>query len=177
MRKTIPAETTMKSALLALAGALAITFAAPAIAADYARGDIAEERLGGWYYGAPPAEERVSPFAGTVPSCDAPTILSTISGEFNRREARFWNSGLRIVGIEHVRPVAFRPWGDSFIPRRFCTATAAVQRGPVVRHHRVNYLIREELGVFLQSSHDVEWCVIGVERLLHAAPNCEMMLP
>ncbi|WP_349370778.1 hypothetical protein [Salinarimonas sp.] len=165
----------MRKAVLALVSALAAAFAAPAFAADY--GVRAEDRLGGWYYGAPPAEQRTIPFDGTVPACDAPTILATISAEFNRREARFWDSGLRIVGIDHVRSVAFRPWGDSFYPRRFCTAVAHVALGEHVRQHRVNYLIREELGVFVQSSHDVEWCVIGVERHLHAAPNCEMMLP
>lgn len=175
----------MRKAVLALVSALA-ALALPAVAADYgARGPFApdvgvEGRLGGWYYGAPPAEERTIPFEGTVPACDAQTILSTIAAEFNRREDRFWGSGLRIVGIDHVRAVAFRPWGDSFFPRRFCTAVAHVAdlaRPEHVRQHRVNYLIREELGVFVQSSHDVEWCVIGVERHLHAAPNCEMMLP
>jgi hypothetical protein len=173
----------MRKAILALVSAVAATVAAPAVAADYgARApDVGVEgRLGGWYYGAPPAEERTVPFAGTVPGCDAQTILSTITAEFNRREDRFWGSGLRIVGIDDVRSVAFRPWGDSFIPRRYCTAVAHVSdlaRPDLVREHRVNYLIREELGVFLQSSHDVEWCVIGVERHLHAAPNCEMMTP
>lgn len=167
----------MRKTILALAAAFAASFGASALAADLGPGPAPQDRLGGWYYGAPPAEERVIPFDGTVPACDAPTILATISGEFNRREARFWNSGLRIVDITHVAPVASRPWGESFFPRRFCTATASVAQGPVVRHHRVNYLVREELGAFLQASHDVEWCVIGIERHLHAAPNCEMMLP
>lgn len=165
----------MRKTVQALATACAVLLAAPALAADY--GADSADRLGGWYYGAPPAEERVIPFSGNVPACDAPGVLSTIAGEFNRREAAFWDSGLRIAGIDHVRPVAFRPWTDSFIPRRFCTAVAHVAVGEHVREHRVEYLIREELGVFGQASHDVEWCVVGVERHLHAAPSCRMMRP
>ncbi|WP_372425348.1 hypothetical protein [Salinarimonas chemoclinalis] len=169
---------TMTAVTAALAATVAgMTFAGAAIAADYGARGAPDDRLGGWFSGAPPAEERVSPFSGAVPACDAPTVLATISAEFDRREARFWDSELRVVGIERVRDVAFRPWSQSFVPRRYCTATAAVAHGPVVRHHRVNYLIREELGIFATSSHDVEWCVVGVERHLHAAPNCEMMLP
>ncbi|MGJ3264266.1 MAG: hypothetical protein ACFE0R_13620 [Salinarimonas sp.] len=167
----------MRGTIMAFVATVAATLAGAALAADVSRGVATEDRLGGWFYGAPPAEERVIPFSGEVPACDSPTVLATIASEFNRREARFWDSALRVVGIEHVRSVAFRPWTDSFFPRRFCTATAAVAEGPVVRHHRVNYLIREELGVISWSSHDVEWCVVGVERHLHAAPNCEMMLP
>ncbi|MGP9822689.1 hypothetical protein ACTZWW_21905 [Salinarimonas sp. NSM] len=174
MRRTMTTAAVAKTALTTIA---AMTVAGAALAADYGARGAPDDRLGGWYYGAPPAEERVIPFTGAVPACDAPTVLATISAEFNRREARFWNSELRVVGIEGVRSVAFRPWSESFFPRRFCTATAAVAHGPVVRHHRVNYLIREELGILATSSHDVEWCVIGVERHLHAAPNCEMMLP
>ena len=157
------------------AAACAALFAAPALAADFGVGG--EDRRGGWFYGAPPAEERVIPFTGVVPSCDAPDVLSTIAGEFNSREATFWNSGLRIAGIDHVRAVAFRPWTTAFFPRRFCSGVAHVAMGEHVREHRVEYLIREELGVFGQSSHDVEWCVVGVERHLHAAPGCAMMRP
>lgn len=164
----------MRATILAMTAVLAAAFAGPARAADVE----VEGALGGWYWGAPPAEERVVPFTGTVPACDAAGILSTIAREFNSREARYWNSGLRVVAIEDVRDVAFRPWTDSFAPRRFCQATAAVAEGDHVRHHRVNYLIREELGpILFVSGHDVEWCVVGVERHLHAAPNCRMMLP
>ncbi|WP_156917430.1 hypothetical protein [Salinarimonas rosea] len=168
---------TMTAVTAALVATIGMAVAGAALAADVTARGGPDDRLGGWFYGAPPAEERVIPFSGEVPACDAPTVLATISAEFNRREARFWDSELRVVGIEEVRPVAFRPWSDSFFPRRFCTATAAVAHGPVVRHHRVNYLVREELGILAQSSHDVEWCVVGIERHLHAAPNCEMMLP
>lgn len=172
----------------ALAACLVAVIAAPAFAADMTGGrwndgrapaasvDV-ERAPGGWGYGAPPAEERVIPFSANLPACDAPPVLAEISSSFDRREARFWNSGLRIVDIEHVRDVAFRPWGASFIPRRHCTAVAHVTHGERVREHRVNYQIREELGVLWNASYGVDWCVVGVERHLHAAPECRMMLP
>lgn len=170
----------MLKTVMVQAALAALLLAAPASAADLGArsgGVVGERPLGGWGHGAPPAEQRIIPFTGNVPACDAPGVLSAITGQFDRREARFWNSGLRIAGIEHVRPVAFRPWGDSFIPRRHCTATAHVAEGPHLRQHRVNYVVREELGVLFGSSWEVDWCVVGIERHLHAAPHCAMMLP
>jgi hypothetical protein len=125
---------------------------------------------------APPAEARLIGPADTLPACETPAVLGNIQNRFASREQRFWDSPLRIVGYEDVRHVAHRPWGAAYIPRRFCAATALVDNGTEVRRHRVNYVIAEELG-FAGYGYGVQWCVTGVERHLHAAPNCRMMMP
>ena len=125
---------------------------------------------------APPAEVRVVPHEDTLPACETPAVLAEIQKEFAYREAKFWNSSLRVVGYENIRHVALRPWGPAYIPRRYCTATAQVNDGLRVTEQRVNYVILEDLG-FAGYGYNVHWCVTGVERHLHAAPDCRLMTP
>jgi hypothetical protein len=125
---------------------------------------------------APPAGARLIGPADTLPACETPAVLGNIQTRFAKRESRFWDSPLRIVSYEDVRHVAHRPWGAAYIPRRFCSATALVDHGTEVRRHRVNYVIAEDLG-FASYGYGVQWCVTGVERHRHAAPDCRMMMP
>jgi hypothetical protein len=124
---------------------------------------------------APPAAPAVSQ-VDRLPACETPAVLANIQSRFGSREQKFWDSPLRIVAYEDIRHVAHRPWGESFIPRRFCSATAHVDDGQRVTPRRVNYVIVEDLG-FAGHGYGVQWCVTGVERHLHAAPNCRMMMP
>ncbi|MFN3687184.1 hypothetical protein [Salinarimonas sp.] len=159
---------------LALGAAVALLAGGMASAADLARVPTRAPVTGS---GTPPAEQRVIPYSGVIPTCDAPAVLAEINRAFDRRESRFWDSPLRIVGFEHPRLVAHRPWSRSFVPRNFCSATALVQEGPHMRRHEVAYIVREETGYLFGSTWKVDWCVTGVERHLHAAPNCRMMRP
>src|SRR5262249_22827189 len=61
-----------------------------------------------------------------VPLCEEPGALGKIQARFAEKEGRFWSSDLQIVASEKVREIAFRPWAEGTIPRRFCTATALV---------------------------------------------------
>jgi hypothetical protein len=96
-----------------------------------------------------------------------------IASRFATKEGRFWNSGLTIQGFENVRQVAFHPWANDTIPRRFCTATAIVSDG---KKHRVNYLIGEDTG-FVGATWGVEWCVVGLDRNWAYNPACKMARP
>lgn len=125
---------------------------------------------------APAAEVRAVPHVERLPVCETPAVLANIQKEFAYREAKFWNSSLRVVGYENIRHVALNPWGGDHIPRRYCSATAHVDDGHRVTERRVNYVILEDLG-FAGHGYGVQWCVTGVERHLHAAPNCRMMMP
>ena len=90
---------------LFLAGFLSLIAAAPAHAANWFELNFG---LSGPRYDA------------VLPPCDA--ALGTIQSRFATREGRFWNSDLRIVGFKHIRQIAFRPWVESAIPRKFCVA-------------------------------------------------------
>ena len=68
-------------------------------------------------------------YDGVLPPCDA--ALGTIASRFAQKEGRFWNSNLQILDFERVREIAFRPWANGTIPRRFCTAVATVSDGRV----------------------------------------------
>jgi hypothetical protein len=114
--------------------------------------------------------------AGTLPACETPAVLSNIQSRFAKREQRFWDSPLRIVGYEDIRHVAYRPWGEAFIPRRFCSARVQVDDGQRISERRVNYVIVEDIG-FAGHGYGVQWCVSGVERHFHAAPDCRLMMP
>lgn len=138
-------------------------------------------------------------YSGNVPACDTPSALSRIQSNFATTESRFWNSSLTINSFDHIREIAFRPWGEENIPRRFCRADVVVTgvegtpsfgtegaygsgayqgggkaTGP--RRHTVWYSIVED-GGFLGFSWGVEWCVEGLDRSWTYEPSCRMAKP
>src|SRR5215218_2973446 len=68
-------------------------------------------------------------YDGVMPACDDPSALDKIATRFSEKEGRFWNSALQILGFEQIRQVAFRPWAENTIPRRFCTGKVMVSDG------------------------------------------------
>ena len=110
-------------------------------------------------------------YDGVLPPCEA--ALGTISWRFAQKESRFWKSGLTILGYDHVRQIAFRPWASHTIPRRFCRARAFVSDG---RKRVVDYWIGEDTGM-IGASWGVEWCVIGLDRNWAYNPACKMARP
>jgi hypothetical protein len=125
-------------------------------------------------YVAPPdrAEERIIPMYGNLPGCEDPAVLGEITSWFNSREAKFWGP-LQALGYDRIRPIGYRPWGDDFIPRRFCTGRVALNDGSL---HRVDYSVRESLGLF-GYTWNVNWCVSGLDRHRSYAPDCKMARP
>ncbi|MDF2619743.1 MAG: hypothetical protein K0S00_2402 [Xanthobacteraceae bacterium] len=140
-------------------------------------------------------------YSGNVPACDTPSALSRIQSHFTTTESRFWNSSLTINSFEKIREIAFRPWGEENIPRRYCRAEIYISglEGPVEggtsgffgagqfsgatadkvvhdKRHTIWYSIIED-GGFLGFSWGVEWCVDGLDRSWTYAPNCRMARP
>ncbi len=110
-------------------------------------------------------------YDGLLPACEEG--LSIVSSRFAEKESRFWNSDLQILGYEHVRETAYRPWAADTIPRRYCTARALVSDG---RRHTVYYSIGEDTG-FLGASWGVDFCVVGLDRNMAYNPGCKMARP
>ena len=75
--------------------------------------------------------------------------------------------------FENIREVAFRPWADNTIPRRFCNARALTSDG---KWRMVHYSIIEDGGM-IGASWGVEWCVVGVDRNWANNPACRMAKP
>ncbi|WP_420712626.1 hypothetical protein [Ancylobacter sp. SL191] len=141
-------------------------------------------------------------YSGKVPACDTPEALKRIRSEFATTEKRFWNSKLSIDSVGPVREIAFRPWGEDYIPRRYCQADVVISGlegtpaftsegaygsgaydGKAVTkvaqggHHRTVWYSLVEDGGFLGYSWGVEWCVEGLDRSWTYAPNCRMARP
>jgi hypothetical protein len=110
-------------------------------------------------------------YDAVVPLCDG--ALGQIQAHFSEKEGQFWHSDLQIVGFENVREVAFRPWAEGTIPRRFCSATALISDGV---KRRLDYSIGEDTG-FMGIGSGVEWCVVGLDRNWAYAPACKMARP
>ena len=110
-------------------------------------------------------------YDGQLPPCEA--ALGKISARFAEKEGRFWNSTLQILEFEQVREIAFRPWAEGTVPRRFCSAVAVVSDG---LKHRVNYSIGEDAGM-IGMTWGVEWCVAGLDRNWAYNPACKMARP
>jgi hypothetical protein len=120
-----------------------------------------------------PAEARVEPYDGHIPGCQDPSVLGRVTAHFAEKEARYWNSSLTIVGYEHIRRIAWRPWGLDYIPRRFCSATATLSDGV---KRRIDYSVREDLGA-IGAAWGVHFCVMGLDRNQANAPACKMARP
>ncbi|MCX7312184.1 MAG: hypothetical protein NTV56_10770 [Alphaproteobacteria bacterium] len=107
-------------------------------------------------------------FDSQLPACDDSSALSTILRRFSTKEGRFWNSDLQITDFDKIREVAYRPWADGTIPRRFCSGRALTSDG----HWRtVRYSIVEDGGM-IGWSWGVQWCVVGVDRNWAYNPEC-----
>ena len=68
-----------------------------------------------------PAERRIIEYDTKIPACFDPAVLEKIASYFAEKEAKYWETSVTIAGYEKIRPVAWRPWGLDYIPRRFCT--------------------------------------------------------
>jgi hypothetical protein len=133
---------------------------------------ISAEASGRRVHPADAAENRIIPMYGNLPGCEDPAVLGEITSWFNSREAKFWGP-LQAVAYDRIKPIGFRPWGDDFIPRRFCTGRMALNDGT---WHRVDYSVRENLGLF-GWGWNVNWCVSGLDRHRSYAPDCQMARP
>ena len=108
-----------------------------------------------------------------MPACDYPPALDRIIANFHTKEARFWNSGLEIVGIENIRETALLPWAAQSIPRRFCSGMAVISDG--VRHP-IYYSIAEDTGM-IGMDWGVNFCVVGLDRNWAYGPACRGARP
>jgi hypothetical protein len=120
-----------------------------------------------------PAEKRIYPYDTQIPACHDVAVLEKIASYFAEKESKFWQSSLRISEYEQIRPVAWRPWGLDFIPRRYCTGKVITSDG---MRRRIDYSVREDLAI-IGSNWGVEWCVQGLDRNWAYQPECRMARP
>ena len=115
-------------------------------------------------------------YSGSVPGCE--WGLYKIPRRFAHKEFVFWGSDARIDDFSDLREIAFRPWGEKVIPRRYCEAKAlvsSVEYGKQV-WTKVYYSIGEDTG-FAGITWGVTWCVAGMDRNLSYAPDCKQARP
>lgn len=112
-------------------------------------------------------------FDSQLPACDDSWALSTIQRRFGGKEGRFWNSDLRITDFDQIREVAYRPWADGTIPRRFCSGRAQTSDG---QWRTVRYSIVEDGGM-IGGGWGVQWCVVGADRNWAYNPDCKAAAP
>jgi len=108
-----------------------------------------------------------------LPPCNYRAALDRIIGDFQIKEARFWNSRLQIVGIENIQQTALLPWASQYIPRRFCSGTAVINDGA---RHAIFYSIAEDTGT-IGIDWGVNFCVVGLDRNFAYGPACRAARP
>jgi len=108
-----------------------------------------------------------------MPACDFRPALDRIIGNFLTKETRFWNSELKIVGIENIRETAELAWAAQSIPRRFCSGTALISDGA---RHPIYYSIGEDTGM-IGMDFGVNFCVVGLDRNWAYGPACRAARP
>lgn len=108
-----------------------------------------------------------------MPACNYAPALDEIIADFHTKEARFWNSELKIVGIEDIRQSAYLPWAAQSIPRRFCSGTALINDGA---RHAIYYSIASGTGM-IGAGWGVNFCVVGLDRDWSYNPACRAARP
>jgi hypothetical protein len=108
-----------------------------------------------------------------MPACDYPRALDRIISQFHTKEYGFWNSELRIVGVEDIKETAVMPWAAQSIPRRFCSGTVVINDGA---RHPMYYSIAEDTGM-IGMDWGVNWCVVGLDRDWDYNPQCRAAKP
>lgn len=108
-----------------------------------------------------------------LPACDFPGALDRIIDNFRTKEFRFWNSELRIVGLENIRELDTMPWAAQSIPRRFCSGTAVIND---TTRHPIYYSIGEDTGM-IGMDFGVNFCVAGLDRNWAYNPECRSARP
>ena len=108
-----------------------------------------------------------------LPACDFPGALDRIIGNFRTKEFRFWNSELRIVGLENIRELDTLPWAAQSIPRRFCSGIAVIND---TTRHPIYYSIGEDTGM-IGMDFGVNFCVAGLDRNWAYNPECRSARP
>jgi len=108
-----------------------------------------------------------------MPACDYAPALDRIIANFRTKEYGFWNSQLRIVGIEKIHETAVLPWAAQSIPRRYCSGVAVINDG---LKHPIYYSIAEDTGMIGQD-WGVNFCVDGLDRNWAYNPACRAAQP
>jgi hypothetical protein len=112
-------------------------------------------------------------YAYQMPACDYPAALDRIIAHFRTKESRFWNSDLKIIGIENIHQTSDLPWAAQAIPRRFCRGTAVINDGV---KRRIYYSIAEDTGT-IGMDWGVNFCVVGLDRNWAYEPGCRAARP
>ncbi|HEY1981838.1 MAG TPA: hypothetical protein VGH13_17315 [Xanthobacteraceae bacterium] len=112
-------------------------------------------------------------YSRDMPACDYPGALDRIIANFRTKEFGFWNSELRIVGVEDIREIATMAWAAQSIPRRFCSGTAVINDGA---KHPIYYSIGEDTGI-IGMDYGVNFCVAGLDRDWAYNPACRSARP
>jgi hypothetical protein len=120
-----------------------------------------------------PAEQRFSPFSGSLPFCDNERVLGEINSRFQGREREFWGSGLAIVGYQGIQEIGYRSRGIDYIPRRYCKAMAFMSDKKV---RELTYYVGEGLGP-IGIGWGIEWCISGLDRNYAYGLGCESVRP
>lgn len=108
-----------------------------------------------------------------MPACDYAPALDRIIANFRTKEYGFWNSQLRIVGIENIRETAVLSWAAQSIPRRYCSGVAVINDG---LKHPIYYSIAEDTGMIGQD-WGINFCVEGLDRNWAYNPACRSAKP
>ena len=131
-----------------------------------------------------PAGALWAPFTSDLPSCEDPSVLSTITNNFYEAESLYWGGRHALGPFEKIREIGFRANGLAYVPRRYCVARAIVG-DPLAPVHAlplhppldtVVYSIGAAEG-FAGFAWGVEWCVIRFDRERAYAPDCRVLLP
>lgn len=97
--------------------------------------------------------------------CDDPEVFARIAAEYR---GRHWASGFAAVAIR-AREIHRKYWPYGDMPRRFCEGTLIA---PSRDERPIYYAIIAD-----GPGHEIEWCVVGLDRAWPYDPRCRLARP
>lgn len=122
---------------------------------------------------ADPMVRKAPSVAVPVGPCAERSVLREITRRFDRTEAQYWHTGVRMAAITGPRPASTRLWPPETTVIHYCSATAYLSDGA---RHELVYWLRTVTG-FAGYGWGVEFCLVGRDRHMSYAPACRMLRP
>lgn len=105
--------------------------------------------------------------------CSDPRALANVLDRFNWAQRNTWESGVRMVAVEHPREHYYRTVGDyAYLSKRYCRATAVLNTG---EQRTMVYQIIEDTGGAGGFYDRARFCVRGFDEMNEHEPACRVL--
>lgn len=94
-------------------------------------------------------------YRGSMPPCDEPSVLNSITDRYRWANDVTWHTGRAIANVDRIQETRFVPGEPGLIDRRYCRADVRLNTG---HDAHLYYMIEQDQG-FASIRWGVEFCL------------------